>query len=365
MSQTTPELTDLRRWARDDMMAVLDGADALLAQSNLRALAEMMAGMGWGLYGELAWLRRQLFADTAEGEYLERHAEMKKLARKPAAKASGSVTIAGLVGAELAEGTAGQAGNGVVVVTDALATIGAGGTASVAVTAQDAGAAGNLAAAVTVNLVTAVAGIDAVATVDEPGMDGGADEESDDDLRERLLLRMQETPQGGADTDYRQWALEVPGVTRAWPSPKEMGLGTTTVRFMMDNVRAAENGIPQGDNASDYIAGSGDQQTVYDHIDALRPCQGVLFVVAPIAVPLDLTITGLNPDSAAVRAAIEASVNDMLLRDAEPGGTIRYSRIVEAISVAAGESYHKLTAPIDDVTHDTGEIAVPGVITYV
>ena len=365
MSQETPKLSTLRKQVRGDVQALLPGADTLLSQSNLRVMSDVQAALVYGLYGALEWQRRQLFADTAEGEFLERRAEMMGLARKAATTSSGSITISGLSGATLAEGAELQAGNGVVVATDALVAVGGGGTASVAVTAREAGAAANLDEGVTFSLVTAVAGIDAEATVDAPGLAGGADEESDDDLRGRVLLRMRETPQGGAALDYSQWALEVAGVTRAWVSPKEMGLGTTTVRFMMDNVRAAENGIPQGDDASDYIAGSGDQQDVYDHIDALRPCQGVLFVVAPVPVALDLTITGLSPDSAAVRAAIEASVRDMLVRDAVPGGTIRHSRIVEAISVAAGESYHKLTAPVDDVAHSTGEIAVPGDITYV
>jgi len=55
----------------------------------------------------------------------------------------------------------------------------------------------------------------------------------------------------------------------------------------------------------------------------------------------------------------------MLRRRAVPGGTIRRSWIWEAVSVAAGEDSHAITAPAGDVAHGTGEIAVLGVITYV
>ena len=61
--------------------------------------------------------------------------------------------------------------------------------------------------------------------------------------------------QGGAEVDYVQWALGVPGATRAWCYPLEMGMGTVTVRFMMDNLRADEDGFPrQGDVATETEA---------------------------------------------------------------------------------------------------------------
>jgi uncharacterized phage protein gp47/JayE len=87
-------------------------------------------------------------------------------------------------------------------------------------------------------------------------------------------------------------------------------------------------------------------------------------VVAPVAVPLDLTITGLTPDTAAVRAAIEAEIIDLLRREAVPGGTILLSHLREAISIAAGEADHALTIPAANVTHATGELAVLGTITW-
>ena len=66
------------------------------------------------------------------------------------------------------------------------------------------------------------------------GLAAGSDAETDESLRARVLRRIQKPPQGGAGYDYVAWALEVPGVTRAWVYPAEMGLGTVTVRFVRD-----------------------------------------------------------------------------------------------------------------------------------
>ena len=44
-----------------------------------------------------------------------------------------------------------------------------------------------------------------------------------------------------------------------------------------------------------------------------------VFIVPPIAHPLDMVVQ-LAPDTPEVRAAVEAEVRDLLMRDSEPGG---------------------------------------------
>jgi uncharacterized phage protein gp47/JayE len=234
--------------------------------------------------------------------------------------------------------------------TDAEATI-SGGLAMIAVTAVEGGQAGNAAAASSLSFDTPIAGVSVSATVDAAGLTAGADIEADDDLRARLLARIQTPPHGGAAHDYIAWALEVAGVTRAWVYPAELGLGTITVRFVRDDDASP---IP---DAAEVLA-------VQAYIDSVRPVTAVVTVAAPIAVPLNFTID-ITPDTAAIRAAIEAELRDLLLREAEPGATILLSHIREAISLATGESDHILTAPAANVTHTTGEMATFGAITWV
>ena len=98
-------------------------------------------------------------------------------------------------------------------------------------------------------------------------------------------------------------------------------------------------------------------------IDARRPVTANPTVVAPIAAPLNMSIQ-LLPSSQAIRDAVTAEIADLLRREAVPGGTILLTHLREAISIAAGETDHVLISPVANVTHATGLIAVPGVITW-
>lgn len=346
-----PPLADLIERAAADIESRLPGGDARLRRSNLAVLARVHSGAVHGLYGYLAWLALQLMPDTAELEHMDRWAAIWGVTRKAATAAEGNVTLTGTNGAVVPTGTTLQRSDGAQFTVDADATI-ASGTATATVTAAAAGADGNTEATSALTIVSPIAGVTSACVVAAGGLSGGADTESDEALRARLLDRIQEPPHGGADFDYVKWALEIPGVTRAWCFPLEMGLGTVTVRFVRD------------DDVS-IIPDAGEVAAVQAHIDGLRPVTADVYVVAPAAVALNLTISGLVPATAAVREAIAAELDDLLRREAEPGGTILVSHLREAISIAAGEYDHVLTTPSADVTHTTGQIAVLGTITWV
>lgn len=346
-----PSLQELIERVYADIESQLPGTDARLRRSNLGVLGRTHSGVTHGLYGHLDWQSKQLLPDTAELEYLERHASVYKITRIAAGKAAGSITFTGTDTSVIPAGTIVQRSDAVEFTTDAEATINAG-SAIAAVTAVEGGVASNTDAGSSVTLVNPIAGVNSTASV-TTAIANGTDAESDDSLRERLLDRIQQPPHGGAEFDYVKWAKEVSGVTRAWEYPQEMGIGTVTVRFVVD------------DHAVSSIPDAAKVTEVQDHIDSVRPVtvKG-LYVVAPLDTPLDITITGLNPDTQEVRDAITAELKDLLRREAVPGGTILISHIREAISIAAGEHDHALTVPAADVTHSTGEIATLGVITW-
>src|SRR5690606_31261962 len=109
------------------------------------------------------------------------------------------------------------------------------GVATATVLALTAGIDGNTDAGTSVTLVQPVDDVSSAGEVGEAGIAGGVDAETDDDLRARLMQRIQEPPRGGAVNDYERWALEVSGVTRAWVYPGHLGIGTVGVTFVMDN----------------------------------------------------------------------------------------------------------------------------------
>lgn len=346
-----PTLAQLIERNRADLESRLAGTDAHLRRGIIPALATMHAGALHGLYGYLDYKARQANPATAEGENLHAWARIwLPNAPKPATPAKGNVTFTGTNTTVIPQGTAVVRSDGAEFETDEVAAI-AAGTATVAVTALEAGASGNTGAGTVLSLSQAIAGVDGAVTVAAGGLSNGFEIESDADLLLRLKQRVQNPPAGGAAHDYVRWALEVPGVTRAWCLPGWLGGGTVGVTFVLDNQVGGI--LPDGAKVAEVQA----------YIDALAPVVANVTCFAPVAVELDPTIT-LTPNTAAVQAAVEAELNDFLLRDTEPGKTVLWSKLHEAISLAEGEEDHVLTLPAGNVVLAGNEIAVLGTITW-
>lgn len=345
-----PALADLVQRVRTDVLSRLS-TDDLLRRADAEVYARVLGGVAHGLYGFIDWLSNQVIFDTAEVEFLERWCSIWGITRKAASAATGTVTFSVQVGSYIPSGTLLQALDGVQYQTTADATV-VSTSATAPVAAVVAAAAGNRAAGQTLNLVSPIVGVTPSATAGL--LSGGADVETDDALRSRLLSRIQNPPQGGAASDYVAWALQVSGVTRAWVSAQELGAGTVTVRFVRDN---------DGTGAA-IIPDSSEVAAVQAYIDARRPVTAQLTVVAPTANPLNFTISGLSPNTSAVQAAIQTELQDLLLREAVPGGTILLSHIRAAISSATGENDFTLTSPSANVTNTTGQISTMGNITW-
>lgn len=345
-----PALPELIQRVRNDVLSRL-ATDDVLRRTDAEVYARVMGGVAHGLYGFIEWLSKQVIYDTAEAEYLERWCSIWGINRKVAAPATGTVTFTVQAGSLIPSGTLLQALDGVQYQTSADATMTVP-SATATVTALVPAAAGNRATGQNLTLVSPVVGVQSTATAGD--LSGGADVETDDALRARLLARIQQPPHGGASYDYRAWALEVPGVTRAWVYPAELGLGSVTVRFVRDNDGTGTAIIPD----------AGEVAAVQAYIDARRPVTAQLTVVAPAAVPLNFTIQGLVPATLTVQAAVQAELADLLLREAVPGGIILLSHIRAAISAAAGETDYVLIAPLANVTNSTGNMSTMGSITW-
>ena len=345
-----PLLPELIQRVRNDVLSRLS-TDDVLRRTDAEVYARVMGGVAHGLYGFIEWLSKQVIYDTAEAEYLERWCSIWGINRKVAAPAIGTVTFTVQAGSLIPSGTLLQALDGVQYQTSADATVTVP-SATATITALVPAAAGNRATGQNLTLVSPVVGVQSTATAGL--LSGGADVETDDALRARLLARIQQPPHGGASYDYTAWALEVPGVTRAWVYPAELGLGTVTVRFVRDNDGTGTAIIPD----------AGEVAAVQAYIDARRPVTAQLTVVAPAAVPLNFTIQGLVPATLTVQAAVQAELADLLLREAVPGGIILLSHIRAAISAAAGETDYVLTAPLSNVTNSTGNMSTMGSITW-
>jgi uncharacterized phage protein gp47/JayE len=363
MPWTTPTLRATRQMVRDDVTAALRGA-AMVANNALRVMSDAQGGLAHLILRYIDWLSKQLLPDTAETEWLDRHGNIWLV------NSNGTI---GRKAATYSEGTAnftGQQGFVIPIYTQLIAaditfqtseeiTIGAAATEG-AIEALDAGSAGNLPPGANMSFVVAMSGIDTTITVIE--LVGGADEETDDQLRARVLERIQRPPMGGDADDFVQWTLAVPGTTRAWCAPREMGMGTVTVRFMCDALRASNNGFPLQQ----------DIDAVTAYLNQVRPVAvRDFFVEAPLPEPINYTLHIIN-DNLSIRQQTEQSVAAMLFERAspayslsgilQPAQTIYAAWVSEAISRVISE--FDLTM-VDHPMPYNGALAVPGTVTYI
>lgn len=348
-----PELQTIVDRMRGDVDAAL-GLSARLRRSMLDVLGKVWGGAVHGLYGYGDYISKQILPWSADGEHLARHAGWRGIIRKEATTAKGQATFPGVNGTVLPAGTA-MAIDDVVLVSTSAGTV-ENDAVTVDVEAVEVGSAGNVPGGAPIALTSPVAGILPDGVVAAGGLTGGSEAEDDASLLNRLEYRVQQPPAGGAMTDYVNWALtrneHGVDVTRAWCFPREMGVGTVTVRFMTDGLG---NGIPSEQAVADVAA----------YIEIVRPAAAEVFVVAPIPVPLVIRISGLTPSTVAARRAVETELADLIRRESQPGGTLLVSHIREAISIAAGEHDHEMVSPVGNVTHNTGEICVFGGVEWV
>ncbi|GJH05043.1 baseplate J/gp47 family protein [Paraburkholderia terrae] len=344
-----PALTDIVARTRGDLLTRLT-QDELLRRADAEINTRVLAGASHEIHGYLDWISLQIIYDTADDELLVRWASIWKVERKDAQFASGNVLVTGTAGQTIEAGSVLKRPDGALFDVTADTVLGASATA-VPVLAEVAGVAGNTDAGMQLTFLNPIANVQSVVVVDSNKLANGSDIESIPDLRARFIERIQNPPSGGAADDYVEWAKEVPGVTRAWVYPKEMGAGTVTVRFVRDDDPTI---IPDPTEVA----------AVKSYIDSKRPVTADLYVVAPTPVTLNFNIQ-LTPSTVAVKGAVEASLRDLLLREAAPGVTLLISHIREAISTAAGETDNVLISPTTNQVYTTGQMPVFGAISWV
>ena len=357
MPWATPTLRSVRSMVRDSIRAFLPGSDANVPNSLLRVLSDCMGALCHLALQYIDWLAKQLLPDTAEHEWLDRHGQIwlvnadGSVGPKLATLSTGVLTVNSVTTRPLPNGSQLIYNNFGYETTQEVVLL-ANVDTQVTARSLDPGSQGNLDPGTSLSFSDpALRG--QFATV--VNMDGGTDDETDDQLRARVLKRIREPPQGGDKSDYEQWALAVPGVTRAWCAPLEMGPGTVTIRFMCDDLRASTGGFP-----TDY-----DIQQVYAYIDSVRPVAVKdFFVVAPIPQRCDVRIGALNPDTQANRNAIEESLQDMLFELQAPGQTIFAAWKSYAIMSTPGIISFDLRDNDDDVMQSPGHMGVLGDIFY-
>lgn len=350
-------LATISQAIRGDLRREMPGTDAGIWPNTLSVFSKVVAMANQLVELRAEWIYRQIFASTADARHLERQAYELGLARKQASPATGRILTTGTPGTVYPQGI-GLISENTLYRTTGEAIAAGNGDLTLRVYSTTTGAGANRDPGTTVALADPALfpSIGANGTVDGDGIGGGADIESDESLRARILDRKRRPPQGGAYSDYEQLARSIPGVLKAWAWPFANGPGTVGVWFLFD-------GRP------DFIPTDADVEAVRGEIEIRRLIRAGLFVNAPFPTPLDITISALGVDTVDVRSRIESGLRDMLYERAKPGVAaeafvLSRSWISEAISQSIGEDRHVLTLPASDVTFVDGQYPVLGTVTY-
>lgn len=346
MAFARPTLSDLVTQIQQDFVSRLDLSGPLLRRSVEYVLARVIAGATHMVYGFLAYIANQLFPQSADIFYLLLLGNLRNVPQEAATFARGTTTVTGTNGTVIPATTVLTRADGAQYTVDTSVTI-SGGSVTASLTAAVAGVVGNCDIGTVLTL--SIAGADSNSII--LGMSDGADPETTDAYRSRVVAAWQNPPQGGNETDYEAWARQVPGVTRVWVRPQGLGAGTVVI----------------------YVPSSGQVASVQAVLDSpdTAPVGAAVTVIATTNDATNFTIH-LSPDTTATRTEITAELTDFFSNQTEPGKTGgSVSVLLSALRTVVGQSVqlsggtdYVMTAPSADIVPSNGHLPVMGTITW-
>ena len=298
------------------------------------------------------WVKKQCFPQSAEGEYLTYHAQMRGLERRPAAKAVGSIAFSVRAPAEeeivIPKGTVCISTGDVHFETTEENCLRAGEhSVLVPARAAVAGESGNTAASTILSMSVAPVGI--VSCTNPQPFTGGADEEGDESLRERILDSFRRLPNGANAAFYETEALLQKGVAAAKAVGRPRGIGTVDVYI------TAAAGLP-------------DEELLHKVKTVLQEKREIavdLKVCAPAEKRIDIQV-GLEPENAAEYETVKALVEQKLhgyFTGARLGEDVYLSTLHSLLHGIEGLRNYRILQPTADTQVRVGELPVLGGLT--
>lgn len=320
-----------------------------LRRADAKVAARALSGAAYELYGFQNWIARQSNPATCDETMLLSWADWRlDDGPKDAVAAVGLASVAGSSGVLVDAGQLYQSKDGRrYVVSEAVKLV--AGRANLKLIAEDVGALGNIEGG-TLTAVTPVTGVNPDAEIGAEGIVGGAEKESIEALRSRVQAAFKNPSKVGSGADFEEWALEVPGVTRAWALPRWMGPGTFGLAFVRD-------GDP------DIIPTASQVAEVQAYLDIKRPVTAEVYALASEAKALNFRVL-LSPDSTALRVAVEQSLRDLIDDEGGPGKTLLNTHVRGVIRNTPGVHDYVLPEPAADVVMGPNQVAVAGVFAW-
>ena len=316
---------------------------------DLSARLYAAAAQIYGLYVQADWVNRQCFPQTAQGEYLDHHAQLRALERKAAARAQGTVRFFGDGGStldrEISAGTVCMTPGMVrfVTVEDGVLTAGESHV-DIPVQAVEAGSAGNVIAGSVRMLAAAPIGI--TGCTNPLAMRGGADAEDDEQLRKRIMDSFLQLPNGANCAYYEQEAMSFDEVAAATALPRNRGIGT------VDVVVATAAGVP-------------DQKLLNqlkEHFGARREIAVDVEVLAPETVPVDVTVHIKSEDMERAASMVKQTLQNWFSGQ-RLGQNVLRAKLGSLVFGMDGVDNYVLQEPAEDLVVEKAQLPVLGRVT--
>lgn len=279
-------------------------------------------------YAEMALIIEASFPQTSWGDWLTKKAEEHGIIRQEATNSSVILTVTGQAGTTVQEGSLFSTNDGKNFITVETKRIESTGTVDIKAQSQDVGVSCNVDAETIVKIPMSIYGVSSV--INKSAAYDGFDEETDEELLERLLFKVRQPATSGNKNHYIIWATNVEGVGGVKVLPLWNGNGT--VKVIITN---AENEIA----SEDLIA------KVQNYIDEQRPIGATVTVVSPkplnIDIGLKVTEGSGNPNE------IKNVVNDFFKTSAFEREYVSYAQvgkvILEKATTTGVQDYSNLT----------------------
>lgn len=303
------------------------------------------------IYATIDYALQTFLLQTNEGEYLDLRAAEYGIIRKDGTKATATLTATGTDGAIIPAGTRIITSDGLIFITDNAAEI-TSGVAVITATADKSGAAYNVAAGEIVQLFKNIAGVTSITNASAAV--GGSDDETDDALRQRILLRLQMPATSGNAYHYQLWALEVDGVGAAKVMPLWNGAGTVKVILASPDMGAVSSDIVSAAAA---------------YIETQRPIGASVTVVSASAKTITVSATvsiASNTTAEQVKAKFSEALKEYFAGVAFDASSVSYNKIAYLLmSVPGVNDYSNLMVNngTDAVALQSNEVPALGMVT--
>ena len=345
--RTVEEIYEALRSACEARSGCVIGDSCDMAVRLYAAAAQIQA-----LEAQAEWLGRQNFPQTAEGEMLDRHGEMRGITRLAAERAQGVLrfSVSRAAGADLAipAGSVCMTRSGERFETREDAVLKAG-ERSVDVPAQavEAGAGGNVGAGRVGLMSPCPAGIESC--TNPAAFTGGREREDDGSLRARILSSYRRLPNGANAAFYEETALAHSGVAAAAAVGRARGTGTVNVYL------SAPGGVPSDALLREVAAEAEARREIAVDVKVLAPATAAVNVAAAIRAA-----EGRDFDE--VKAAVEQAIRGVFT-GALLGKGVRMAALWSLIYQVDGVENCRLSAPAGDVAAGATVLPVLGTLS--